>query len=480
MTRRTSATWTFLITAGALHGQPRQPRRDHGPARHPARLGASLGDLEWTVNAYTLTFAVLLLTGAALGDRFGRRRMFVIGLAHLHRRVRGRRARALDRTALIAARAVQGIGGAIIMPLTLTILSAAVPPQRRRPLALGAWGAIAGLAVAVGPVVGGAIVAGRSWQWIFWINVPIGIVARRRSRCSASRRAAGRAARWTCPASPWPAPGCSGIVCGVTHGNGRGWTDPQVLASIGVGAPSSAGFVAWELRAAEPMLPLRLFRRGLRRGERASLFLMSFGMFGSIFLLSQFFQVVQGLDRSRRACGSCRGPRCRCSWRRSPGSPRPGSGAALILAAGLGLQAARARLDRRDQLDDRALHDAGAGVRRQRRRHGAVLRAGRQRRPLGRAARGEGKASGANNTIRELGGVFGVAVLAAIFAANGCYAAPRLYVDGLTPAVAGGSAVVALAALVALALPGLVAGLQGAGTVPAQVRVEVEGSELAA
>src|SRR5438046_5230404 len=175
MTDRARMLWTFAITSIALFMTTLDnlvvttalPVIKHD-------LHASLQGLEWTVNAYTLTFAVLLLTGAALGDRFGRRRLFVVGLAIF---TLGSAAAALASSAgeLIAARAIQGIGGAIVLPLTLTILSAAVPAKRRG-LALGAWGGIGGLAVALGPLVGGAIVQGISWQWIFWLNVPFGLV----------------------------------------------------------------------------------------------------------------------------------------------------------------------------------------------------------------------------------------------------------------------------------------------------------------
>src|SRR5437016_12470298 len=137
-------------------------------------LHAGIGGLEWTVNAYTLTFAVLLLTGAALGDRFGRRRLFAIGLT-IFTGASALAALAGSANELIAARAIQGLGGAIVLPLTLTILSAAVPAKRRG-LALGVWGGIGGVAVALGPLVGGAIVQGISWQWIFWLNVPIGLL----------------------------------------------------------------------------------------------------------------------------------------------------------------------------------------------------------------------------------------------------------------------------------------------------------------
>src|SRR5437763_3239390 len=175
MKSRTSTGWTFAIVSTALfmvvldnlvvtNALP-SIKRD---------LGATIQQLEWTVNAYTLSYAVLLLTGAALGDRFGRRRVFVFGLG-LFTLASAAAALAPSIGALDAARAVQGIGGAIVMPLTLTILSSAVPPERRG-LALGAWGGITGLAVAFGPLVGGAVVSGISWHWIFWLNVPIGLV----------------------------------------------------------------------------------------------------------------------------------------------------------------------------------------------------------------------------------------------------------------------------------------------------------------
>src|SRR6187455_2990237 len=174
--RSSSTAWTFAITTIGLF----MVALDNLVVTTAlpvirAELGATLQELEWTVNAYTLTFAVLLLTGAALGDRFGRRRMFIVGLVIF---TVGSAAAALSTTStmLILARALQGVGGAIVTPLTLTILSAGVS-ERRRPLALGAWGGIGGLAIAIGPVVGGAIAQGVNWHWIFWLNVPIGIVA---------------------------------------------------------------------------------------------------------------------------------------------------------------------------------------------------------------------------------------------------------------------------------------------------------------
>src|SRR5262245_52371730 len=248
-------------------------------------LHASLEGLEWTVNAYTLTFAVLLLTGAALGDRFGRRRMFAIGLS-VFTVASAAAALAPSMGVLVAARAVQGAGGAIVMPLTLTILSAAVSPEKRG-VALGAWGGIGGLAVALGPLVGGAVVSGLSWQWIFWINVPIGLVliplALRRLD-----ETHGPSSRLDLPGLGLVSVGLLGIVWGLVRGNGQGWSSPEIVLSLGIGAVVLLAFVLWELRTDVPMLPMRFFRiRAFTASNIASL-LMFFGMFGSIFLLAPF------------------------------------------------------------------------------------------------------------------------------------------------------------------------------------------------
>src|SRR6266516_1207192 len=207
-------------------------------------LGASLSQLEWTVNAYTLTFAVLLLTGAALGDRFGRRLLFSIGIV-IFTLASAAAALAPSATALDVARAAQGVGGAIVTPLTLTLLSAAMPPERRG-LALGAWGGIGGLAIAIGPLVGGAVVDGISWQWIFWLNVPIGLVlaplARRRLAESY-----GPSGRLDLPGLALASAGLFGIVWGLVRGNSVGWGSFEIVGSLVAGGVMLALFAVWEL-----------------------------------------------------------------------------------------------------------------------------------------------------------------------------------------------------------------------------------------
>src|SRR5881275_3001926 len=191
-------------------------------------LHAGIGGLEWTVNAYTLTFAVLLLTGAALGDRFGRRRMFVIGLG-IFTLASAAAALAPGTGALIAARAVQGAGAAIVTPLTLTLLSEAFPPERRG-LAIGAWGGISGLGVALGPLVGGAVVEGISWQWIFWLNVPLGLAVLPMG-LARLRESRGPSLRLDLPGVAIVTAGAFGLVWGLVRANSQGWTSPEIVAS---------------------------------------------------------------------------------------------------------------------------------------------------------------------------------------------------------------------------------------------------------
>ncbi len=413
-------------------------------------LNASLEELEWTVNAYTLTFAVFLLTGAALGDRFGRRRMFVLGLT-IFTGASAAAALAPTMDALIAARAIQGIGGAIVTPLTLTILSEAFPRERRG-VALGAWSGIAGLAVAAGPLVGGAVVDGISWQWIFWLNVPIGILLVPLAY-RFLRETHGPAGSLDLRGLALVSGGLLGLVWGLIHGNGDGWTSPQIVGSLAVGALLTLGFVAWELRAPAPMLPMGFFRdRAFAAANGASL-LMYFGMFGSIFLLTQFLQTVQG--HSPLGAGLRVLP-----WTAMPMIVAPIAGALSdriggrpLMATGLALQAiglgwlaavstptvAYSELVIPFILSGTGMAMFFAPV------ANVVLSAVRPEE--------EGQASGANNAIREVGGVFGVAVLATVFSTYGGYGTPQSFVDGLGPAIWVGAVVVGVGALISLAIP---------------------------
>jgi EmrB/QacA subfamily drug resistance transporter len=414
-------------------------------------LGASLESLEWTVNAYTLAFAVLLMTGAALGDRFGRRRMFGVGVT-LFTAASAAAALAPTTGALVAARALQGVGAAIVFPLTLTLLSEAVPVQKRG-LALGAWSGISGLGVALGPVVGGAVVDGISWHWIFWLNVPIGLALVPLSMRYLTE-SHGPANRLDLPGIALAGGGLLGVVFGIVRGEGLGWTSAPIVASIGVGVALLVAFVAWERRAPAPMLPLRFFRSRAFSATNGTSLAMFFGVFGSIFLLSQFFQTTQGLSPLESGLRVL-------PWTIMPMFIAPVAGllsdrigARPLMAAGLALQAIAMAWLAAVSTVDVAYSEllapfilAGTGM--------ALVFAPAANAVLGSVRPEEaGQASGATNAIRELGGVLGVAVLASVFTANGGYESPQAYVDGMTAALPIGAAVLGAGALLALLIPG--------------------------
>jgi EmrB/QacA subfamily drug resistance transporter len=375
--------------------------------------------------------------------------MFMIGLA-IFTGASAMAALAPSTEWLIAARAFQGLGGAIVTPLTLTLLSAAVSPHRRG-AALGAWSGIAGFAVAMGPLVGGAVVEGISWHWVFWLNVPVGLLLL--PLATQLRESRGPDKALDVPGLVLGGLGLLGIVWGLVNGNSDGWTSTEIVSALVAGAVLLAAFVAWELRAAEPMLPMRFFRdRAFSAANGASLF-MYFGMFGSIFLLTQFFQTAQGyspLEAGLRVL----------PWTAMPMVVAPIAGAlsdriggGRIMATGLFLQAAGLAWIAAVTTGDVAYTSlvgpfilSGIGM-------GmffapvanVVLSAVR---PIE-----EGKASGANNAIREVGGVFGVAVLASLFSHYGGYESPDRFSDGLVVATWVGAAVVAGGALLALLIP---------------------------
>jgi EmrB/QacA subfamily drug resistance transporter len=361
-----------------------------------------------------------------------------------------------DVTTLNVARALQGLGAAIVTPLTLTILAAEVPKEKRGAI-LGAWGGIAGLAVAIGPVVGGAIVDGIAWEWIFWINVPIGLVAIPLAWLHL-RETRGPYAHLDLPGLVLVVPALFCIVWGVVRSNTEGWGSAEVLGFIAAGVVLLFVFLWWESRTSTPMLPLRFFGSRAFSAANAASVAMYFGMFGSIFLLTQFLQMVQGYSPFDAGLRMLVWTGVTMFVAPVAGALSDRIGGRPLMAAGLGLQAvglgwiaaiATPTVPFSHLLAPFLLAGVGMGlffapV------ANVVLSAVRPEE--------EGQASGANNALRELGGVFGVAVLAAIFANNGGYPAPpdfsgEFFVDGLKPAVWVGAAVVGVGALISLLIP---------------------------
>jgi EmrB/QacA subfamily drug resistance transporter len=413
-------------------------------------LNASIADLQWFVNAYTLPFAAFLLTAAALGDRLGRRRMFIAGIV-LFTLASAAAAMAAESWQLTAARAVQGLGGAAVAPLSLTLLAQAVP-DRLRNAAVGIWGGISGLGVAVGPVVGGAVANGLDWSWIFWLNVPVGVIAVVLA-ATVLRESRGGAVRLDPLGLVLSSAGMLLLVWGVVDGPDHGWSSGRVLGMLIGGAALVAVFIAWQRRNSAPMLPLSLFRsRGFSLVNVVTL-TFSAGVFGSVFLLAQFFQVVQGLNPLQAGIRTL-------PWTLAPMVVAPLAGifadrlglrnlivaGQVLLAAGLFwiAVATTSTVQYSDLAGAFVLAGIGMGL----------TFAPISTMALGSvSARERGVASGANNTIRELGVAAGVAVLASVFSSHGGYTSSDAFLDGLVPAVVVGASIVAVGAVVALWLP---------------------------
>ncbi|MDO0937265.1 DHA2 family efflux MFS transporter permease subunit [Streptomyces sp. DG2A-72] len=409
-------------------------------------LGGGIESLEWTVSAYTLTFAVLLLLGASLGDRYGRRRMFILGLS-LFTASSAAAALAPGINELIIARAVQGVGAAIVMPLTLTLLITAVPAKLRG-VVLGVWGAVNGLAIAAGPLIGGSIVEHVSWSWIFWLNVPIGVLLVPLARWKLAE-SHGPNSRLDVVGTALISVGLVGIVYAVIRGNADGWTDPVILAGLVGGGALTVAFVVWEMWTRQPMLPMRLFRNRTFSGVNAASLLMALGNFGAIFLLTQYLQ-LQGYSPLEAGVRML-------PWTGAPIIVAPIAGmlsdkiggrpivvaGLLIQGIGLGWWAAVATTDVSygAQLGPMILNGVGM----------AMFYA-----PVANVLMGsvrpqeQGVASGANNALREIGGALGVAVLTAVFVANGELGAPAPFVDGLVPAIWVGAVVCVVGAVAML------------------------------
>ena len=413
-------------------------------------LHASIEDLEWTINAYTLSFAVLLMTGASLGDRFGRRRLYAMGLA-LFAAASVACALASDVGSLVAARAVQGVGAALIMPLALSLLNAAFPPGRRG-WALGIYGSVTGLAALLGPVLGGVITEGLTWQWIFWLNVPVGLLAIP-FVLTRVREGRGQSAAVDLPGLALFTLAAVGIVWGLIRANSAGWGSVEVVGTLAAGLVLTVAFVAWQARARMPMLPLRLFRSRAFSAGSAVIFVLNASMTGAIFFMTQYLQITLGYGPLMAGLGML-------PWGLAPFliAPRAGVladrlGERPLIVTGLILQAAGAAwiaLVAAPHLSYAALvvpmSISGIGF--------ALAIPAVTKAVVNTSAPADiGKASGAYSTMRQLGGAFGVAVLAAVFSAVGGYSSVRSFSDGFGPAM-GTAAVLALAgALVGVALP---------------------------
>ena len=413
-------------------------------------LGASVEQLEWIVNAYILSFAVLLLTGAALGDRFGRRRMFVAGLALF---VVASAACALASSTgwLIAARVAQGAGGALVVPLAMALLSAAFPREERA-RALGIFSGVTGLALITGPIVGGAIASGLAWQWIFCLNVPIGLVLvalsiRRIPESFGSDTAI------DIPGLVLITGAALGVVWGLMRGNGAGWTNPEVLAALAVGILLSIAFVAWERRALQPMVPVRFFRsRAFSAGNVASFFFFA-TLYGALFFMAQFFQTAQG--HGPLAAGLRMLPWTATLFVVAPiaGSLVNRVGERSFIVAGLLLQAIGMAWVALIAAPEVAYIElvaplviSGAGV--------SMAMPAAQNAVLSAVAPTEiGKASGIFNMLRFLGGVFGVAATVAVFASTGGFGSAAAFSTGFASVMGTCAALSLLGALAGIAQP---------------------------
>ena len=436
-------------------------------------LNASVEELQWFINAYTLVFASLILFAVALGDRFGRRTVFVIGIT-IFTLASALAAFATDPSQLIIARAVQGLGGAGIMPLSLSLLAGSVEP-RRRPLAIGIWGGIAGLGVAAGPLIGGAVVEGWNWQGIFWINVPVGIVAVPLILLILPN-AFGDKVRADIVGVLLAGLGVLGIVFGIVRGNPAGWDSAEVIGSLVAGAVLLAAFIVWELRTSAPLLPLRLFRDRSFSVANIVGFGFSFGMFGAVFILIQFLQIVQGNSPLQAAVLTT-------PWTMAPMVVAPLAGAFAgrigtrnLIVAGLTLQAAGLFWIAATMSSDvpyttllPAFIAAGIGM-------GLVFAPSSTAVLAHIRPEDTAKASGTNSTLREIGVALGIAVLTAVFTGAGGQLTPTGYVAAAIPAVFVGASVLLATALIGLLLP---AGRATHPTTPAELAGESD-EELAA
>ncbi|MFF1635737.1 MFS transporter [Leifsonia sp. NPDC058248] len=421
-------------------------------------LGASIEELQWVVNAYTLSFATFMLMAVALGDRFGRRTVFLAGIV-IFTLASAASALATEPWMLILARAVQGVGAAALMPLSLTLLAGSVS-ERLRPAAIGIWGGVAGLGVATGPLIGGAVVQGWNWQAIFWLNVPLGVIAVPLV-LAALPNSFGKRVRADVVGLLLVGLGVLGVVFGIVRGNPAGWDSFEVMGSLIAGAVLLVAFVVWEQRTPAPLLPLRLFRDRSFTVANLVGVTFSFGIFGAIFILIQFLQVVQG--HTPLEAGVMTMP-----WTLAPmviapltGLVSPRTGTRLPIVVGLTFLAVAMSwiaLTLSATLAYSAMWPpfllAGIGM-------GLVFAPSSTAVLVNMKPEDHAKASGTNSTLREIGVALGIAVLTAVFTGAGGTLTPTGYVDAAIPAVWVGAGALALAAVISLALPSGIRRLRG-------------------
>ncbi len=428
-------------------------------------LGGNVGTLQWTVNAYVLAFGAGIITAAAIGDLIGRRRMYVLGLAIFTAASAGC-ALAPGIGALIACRAIEGVGAAIIMPLGLTLLTSAFPAERRGAV-IGIWGGVAGLAVASGPLIGGAVTQGLTWHWIFWVNVPVGILAIAGSRLRLAE-SHGPASRLDLPALVLIAAAVGAVTWGLVQAGQVGWGSAQTLTGLSLGAASIVAFVAWERRAAEPMIPLGLFRSGSFSAAVATQFLLAAAIYSAAFLTSQYFQFALG--------DSPLGTGLRfLPWTATPMVIAPIAGAVFdkigarpLIVPGLLMQAVGfawiVYLAARSSGYVSYVAPfviAGAGISMA---IPCVSAAGLN----AVAPQALGKAAGVMNTMQQFGAVSGIAVATTVFNANGSLAGPAAITSGYRPALGVAAGLSVLGAVAALGIRRAArAGKPGPGASPA-------------
>lgn len=413
-------------------------------------LGASLEALEWIVNAYILCFAVLLMTASALGDRFGRRQMFAVGIG-IFTTASAACALADSLGWLIVFRAIQGVGAALIMPLSVALLSTAFPPEQRAK-AMGIFSGIIGLAALAGPVVGGAITEGLAWKWIFWINVPIGLflLATLWSRIGESH---GPNSALDLRGLIFATCGVLGLVWGLIRIASESWYSWEVILPLALGFIFMLMFVGWGLRTLNPMLPMRMFRsRSFSMGNAAN-FLLYTSLISALFFISQYLQIAQGY--SPLGAGLRMLPWTATVFVIAPvaGNLVKRIGEKPLVVCGLFMHSLGmlwigmiAAPDTTYTTFIAPMIISGCGI--------SMAQPSTMSVVIGSVSLNEiGKASGVFNTLRQLGSVFGIAILAIVFTASGDYASAQSFTDGFVPAILTTGVLSLIGALAGMRLP---------------------------